>query len=394
MKRTVFLSLLLTLALTSCGGVSVFPPSRELENLELVHTVGIDVTEDGYVLLTAATVPGLSGGEPRFYSLTSDTIVGAAAKMQKLPVGKEALFSHTEHIILSADAARERLAECLDFVERSNDFRIDTNLFVAKSGEAQALMRAVSGEESDISALLKFMADNADQLGEGHVFTCREIASDLSQRGAALLQAVEASEAADPEAEEKVLLPAGLCAVRDGELMGFLSEDESRGAAMILNKVEAREDSVTVDGVTVALTVNGAKTRLRPVFSRSGDLAGVTLDVSVRALIASTDGVLDTRGEAMRGKIEDALAEKIRQRVAAAMAASQEIKADFMDIYAALSLKKPLKMAKIERDWETVFPQLAISVNVKCDLARTYDLETGVNTEGEETVTIWKTRIK
>ena len=53
----------LCLSLTGCGGQSWLPEGRELENMVLMRTLGVDRAEEG-VMVTAASTEQSGGGQP------------------------------------------------------------------------------------------------------------------------------------------------------------------------------------------------------------------------------------------------------------------------------------------------------------------------------------------
>ena len=138
MKKTVFILLLAACVvfIAGKGEATIASNHREVEQLELIRTVGVDVAEDGNVTVTAGTGSRAAGGAPSFFQSTGSTVATAINDMQRLPLGKEALFAHTAHFILSRSAAETELRDCLDYIQRSPDMRLDTDIFILREGTA------------------------------------------------------------------------------------------------------------------------------------------------------------------------------------------------------------------------------------------------------------------
>ena len=62
-KAIIALALALMLPLSGCT-LSVYNSYRDIESLKVVQAIGLDLSEDGSVVLSAATGPDASGREP------------------------------------------------------------------------------------------------------------------------------------------------------------------------------------------------------------------------------------------------------------------------------------------------------------------------------------------
>lgn len=386
MRRAVLILYfaLIALMLSGCAGSSVLSSAREVENLELVRTVGID-REDGMVRITVSSGPGTEGSS-KFFTGSAPTLSKAINDMQKLPIGKEAVFSHTEHIIISEEAAAEGVEEYLDCVERSDDMRFDTGFFIARGISAGELLVSASGSDIDVSELLQFLTENIDLMGSGCVFTCRDIASSLADRGCALIQAVSAADTGglfEGEAE-KTVLPDGFAVIKDGSLAGFLSGDETRGAMLLMNKTRSEDIALTVDGVTVTVSLSGAEASFTPVFY-SGELNGVDISLDLTANIISVSGPLDLMDDSVREAIAEKLSSLEAGRAGAAIDASRAMDADFMGICKKLELASPVRCAKPVENWGKTFKDVDFNITASCDIVRTFDINVPIGTDGKET---------
>jgi len=383
------------LFVSGCSGTTILSNYREVEDLELVRTVGVDLYETGGVTLTVGTASSASD-PPRFYQSSGASIAAVVNEMQRLPLGKEALFSHTAHFVFSEKAASKGLDGYLDYIERSPDMRLDTYLFIARGGTVSDLMTGVTGKKSGVSEELSFLADNMANLGSGYAFTCREVAAGLCEGGVALIQAVNTKEhkVLFEGQAERALMPDGFAVIKDGRLVTFLNGQQSFGAALLLNKVKSRTMTATADGCELTLTVNKAKADYTPEFSSSGEIEKVKAVITLDANIISVDGGAlisrrDIRDAAMRS-----LSEQVKEAASAALEASATLNADFLQLQKSLSLKSPKKLAALEDRWDTLYPEIDFELEAEINLSRTYDIEDPLNVSGEEIKTIWNTEIK
>lgn len=226
MKKAIILALALCLVLNGCSsGLSIFSNYRHLEKLELVRTVTVDAAEEGVLV----GIYGTAGEkqEARMYEKAGSSIGVAMNELALRPLGREAILSHTENVLVGEELAGDRLDEVLDYVERYSEMRLDTGIMIVRDGTARDLISGIAGEETPASDVVAGLDRNIDRLGKGHIFSCREIAASLSENGCALVQCVRG------EKEEKLfekrgdlnLAPAGMAVMRSNATVGYLDDN-------------------------------------------------------------------------------------------------------------------------------------------------------------------------
>jgi spore germination protein KC len=375
--------LCVSLLVSGCSQKRVLTSSKEVENLELVRTVGIDKNED-MVKITVCAATGTEG-KSKFFTEEAPTFSQAVNDMQKLPVGKETVFSHTEHIVISEDAARDGIGDYLDYVERSDDLRTGTGFFIAKGSEAGELLTGTTGEDTSVSELLKFLIDNITLMGNGYVFNCGEIASSLSDTGCALILAVSAktSEGLYEGEAEKTLYPDGFAVIQDGKLTGFISQDEAMGAMLLMGKTRSGDITLDLDGTLVSVNLTKAKVNLTPIFD-GNSLKKIKAELDIRGNIVSVSAPLDIDDDEIREKLSTKLSEIEENRVRSAIDASQNMDADFMNIYKKILLKSPIKCQEIEDRWSEILSRIDFEISANSELIRTFDINDPPYTDGKE----------
>ena len=135
MKKAILLTLVLALALTGCsGGLTIFSNYRRIENIELVRAFTADAREDGVLV----SIYGTAGEEndARMVEKSGPSLGTAMGELLMMPLGREAILSHTENMLIGEDMARSRLNECLDYVERYSETRLDIGLLIVRGSSA------------------------------------------------------------------------------------------------------------------------------------------------------------------------------------------------------------------------------------------------------------------
>lgn len=347
MKR-LFLLLPAIFLLVSCGNGAFFPPSREIEDMSLVRVLGIDL-EDGNIKITGLTAGGASS-ESAAFSGSGATLSEAVGLLSRLPAGKNAVFSHVESVLIGEKAAGRVIPETLDFISRSNELRLGTRLFIVRGDTAAGLIEDSGGELGD---LLSLLGENSPYLGV-FAFTAGECSAALKRSGACLIECVKYDEN---------VAPCGFAAIRDGKLALFLEERASEGAAIIMNRLQGGE--VSLSGRT--LMINGAETRFIPVEGPGGE-PGAKLEVSLTARLAGTDGRTNA------GNAEDELTLYVGENIRLALEAALKLGADLYDIRGSLMEARPFSAGAFSG---FSMPSAEIDWSVSAKITGSFDLREG-----------------
>ncbi len=109
MKRlAVLLISALLLMLGGCKSGMLYADMREIDQLELIQTVGLDAS-DSEVRATAASGMRVGGGSPTVLENTSPTAARAMRLMQNYSSKKYIFYGHVRYLLVGEDAAREGL---------------------------------------------------------------------------------------------------------------------------------------------------------------------------------------------------------------------------------------------------------------------------------------------
>lgn len=377
MKKIVLaaLALSLSLSLTGCSaGLTILSNYRRIENIELIRTMTADKDGQG----VNAAICGTAGekSEARMYEKSGSSLGVALGELLLLPLGRDAILSHTENMLIGEELAREKLNECLDYIERFSEMRLDTGILIVRDGTARDLLKGLAGEDTPAPDVIAGLARNISKTGRGYFFTCREIASSLADNGCALVQCVRGQE------EEKLfegrgdlnIVPAGFAVVQKEGGVEFLSDLETLGAMLILRKYKSRNVDLALPGGTVTVSVDSAAAEIEPRFERDGTLGSVKIRLALEANVICVSGEADLEDKTVRQKAETELSERFRAAAESTLRRSQELGLDFLDLESLLERREPLKISDTLKNWEDIFPELPVEVEAESTLQRTYDI--------------------
>lgn len=365
MKRIfLLLYIFLLLSLAGCQG-NLFSSRRDMERLRPVQTLGLDETEEGvYISVAAGTEP--EGPGALVMTAPGTGIEDAVTRLQDYSPEDELFYAHNRYLLLGADAAGAGILPLLDWVERSPAMRMETPLFLVK-GTAREAVTGASGEMTDVTRRLASL--EREELSRGrHIYTLRQIAAALLERGGALCLAVEPVPSRDvvlgSMGDGDALLPAGYAVLRPGEEPLFLTEGESLGAELLtagLSGARVPLEDVMLDILQGSARVRGQR--------EDGQLTGMDIRCRLTAGILEQTGAGDADPDALEQALEAAAEHWIR----AVIARSQAVGCDFLDLQGPLTADF-FRGGGEARRWKEIFPGLAVNVTAEARIDRSYDL--------------------
>lgn len=193
MKRILsfLITIVLSLCLTGCG--SIYSNYREVEQLLVIQTMGLDALSDGVRLTLAAPSTTGNTGSPVCLSGDGQSITSTIERIRNYSTEEDLFCSHVNHVVLGEDAARQGISQYLTYICRSPEMRIDTPLYVVREHSAEELISGVIGEGTGICEVLDAVKANADQRGDSYIFTAAQVVRELDRHNSALICALEYS---------------------------------------------------------------------------------------------------------------------------------------------------------------------------------------------------------
>lgn len=385
MKKRVLWPLLFCVFLQGCrGGLAFGDDSREIDQLELVQTIGIDVS-DGMTTVTASSA---SAGEQMLLKNTGATIARAVREMQNYTAKKYVFYGHVSHILVGETAARQNLNRCLDYLERDSDVRMDAKLYVVQGGTAEHAMRACTTEKENAGDLLDSLERDVQLLSESYVSSIGETARMLAERNCALAAAVtlENVENILSGGSALTIQSSGYAVLQGESLLGFLDTELARGVNLLTDRIgsDVVEADDGADGCFAA-RLTGGSAAFEPIYE-NGMLRRVIIHLDLPFNLDEVQNPLDLYDEDVIRQMEEGLNTVENRRVREVLDRMQEWNCDFCDLETRIRQAAPRRFDRMSADWEELFPELDLTVDLSCTLERTYDV--GLSPLGE-----WEERI-
>lgn len=373
----------LTPALSGCG--SLYTNYREVEQLLVVQTMGLDTLPGGVRLTLAAPSTARQEDSPVYLSGVGESVSTAIERVYNYSSEEELFTAHINYLVLGEEAAEKGIGDTLNYLCRSPEMRIDTPLFVVKNCSAYDLISGVIGSGTGICEVLQSVKTNAEERGDSTVFTAAQALRSLNRYGSTLLCALEYSPSDEVsgqgsgtgEAGGMTAAVNGYAILKEGKLQGYIDRDKALGASFLMNLVAVSEIVVRdMNGQPVTLELSQGGTKLQPVWEKDGSLRGLNISAQATASILEIGG---GEPEADEGEYEDyitaRLEDAVSQRIEAVLRLSKSLRADFLGLGGQVELADPVKFRNLKESFPELLPELEMRVSVSGELSHTNNLK-------------------
>ena len=358
MKRALLPPLALWLLLA--GGCSALPTAREMGDMALLRTMGVD-REGGEMAVTASTGPrarGLQGeGLPALVlSTRGDTLSGACMAMQGLS-DSYVFFGYVDQLLVGEEAARAGLRPVLNYFAQDVELGLGAQLWLVRGGTAQAAVS--SGGDQGVEGRLSTLRTDGE-LGVASVArTAGEVYTDLMEQGSAFVPALVLS-----GEEEPALLEQGYGVLIGDRLVGYLDGSAARGLELLASRACAEMVEVPGAEGRVAVRVTGSHTVGTLSFQGERPLQ-LRLTCRVECQLEEAPAELSDRElEEVRRDLE----RRCRSWLEGALEQLQDWGADCIGLGLRAAASHPGRWGAIERDWPRWFGRVEIEVEVQVDV--------------------------
>ena len=408
MKRGLSLLIIICMLLSLSGCSGIYSNFRELERLLVIQTMGIDFAEEGVGISLASGAKSDGSSPVRLFS-TGVSVTSAVAHILSYSQEQELFLSHTSHVVLGEEAAKNGINGYLSYICRSPNLRTDIPLYIVKGGTAQEAVMQVGDGSKGISEVLEAVRANVDERGDSKAFSASDLLRDLERNGSGLVCAIECSpsiqeggtkqeggsgsssgtdsaESPDStggsgsgeEKQEKQALTAaavGYGVIRGDRLCAYIDKEQAIGVGLLLNIVGISnivvKDRYTTPGT---LELDQGSSEIKPVWAEDGSLEMLDIQIKAAANIAEIGG----GGHFSEPDYEDYLTAQLEtavsERVSSVIQLSKTLQADFLGLGNIVEMDDAEKYRALGGDFSSLLPGLTVRISVSGQIKHTNDI--------------------
>jgi spore germination protein KC len=290
---------------------------------------------------------------------------------------RRVMWAHNNVIIIGESLAKDSILPVADFFTHNPELRMKTPVVVAK-GDAKDFILAKAGMETPSGLSFIYFNDYSTLLGETIRSNMLTVSAALATKyvepliATVNLKKVEASPESNGKSSEgnepKTVDFAGAAVFNRDKLIGWLSPQETRGTAWIMN--ETKNTVVTVvdslhDNQSVAVETKGVKARI--ITKVVGGMPQITIKIEGGGSIVEEDGSTNEGIGRVKKQVEGLLDRQIASNIRASLKKiQQEYKSDVIGFATIIRAQHKLEWeSRVKEKWKVIFPQVPFKVSVK-----------------------------
>ena len=342
--------LLACLLLTGCD---MLPKAREMGDMALLRTMGVDAGEDG-VLVSVSTGPRAKGvqaeGQPALVlSAEGRSLSGACLALQGQSENY-VFFGYVDQLLLGEDLARESVMPALDYFARGERMSLGAQLWVVRGASASDAVGA-GGDDGVEGRLATLRRDG--KMGVAVISrTAGEVYADLLELGAAYAPALTTGQG------DTSLVEQGYAVLKEESLVGFLRGEGAEGLELLAGHPEQDILDFERAGKRYSVRITGAGTSA--AFLERGRVLQVTCRVEARMAEYEVQPDEETR---------QWLAQQVEQRqrvqLRTALGQLQNWEADCAGLGARAAMAAPELWQRLRGDWPERFGEVETQMRIE-----------------------------
>lgn len=361
---------LILLAIGICLLNSGCKGSMELNELHIVHTVGIDVGQNNGIKITAEIAKlSASGQQPKgmqdktFYLSGEGSSLFEAARLIRTKSDRTLLWGHATVVVLSKAIAEQGIGEHIMAIRRLRQFRNSTLIYVTE-GKASEVLEATMPNASITSQALRGLSEGGESTALTEQETLIDVYGDLiNQYRDVHIPAVQLIE--DPSGKKRSLLKTiGLYVFDNDRIAGHMKFKETKGYYRTLGKMSGSVETIPCgQNRTITFENTGNKSRVKTELDVNGN-PKVRIEINADLNLVSIQCEVKEVTISTIAEWEDELNKSISENVEQFIAFSQKNNSDLLGIKERIHRKYPKRWRKMKASWDEIYPTVKFSVEV------------------------------
>lgn len=372
----IFISLLLT----GCWD------KREINELAIATAISIDKKDDEYhvaaqvVLPTELSMKGGMGSSPvTLYEASGKSVNEAIRKLTQVSP-RIIYLGHLRVVVISEELAKEGIATTVDFLSRGWELRSDFYMIVSKGRDAKEILNVqTSLEQIPSNELYNILHTSEANYSSTVAVNFFELKTNLERDGKeGVLTGVEIL--GDPKKGSskqnvEMIIPDAkikfkeLAVFKKDKLVGWLDEQESRGFNEATNQVKSTIGLVSCpDGGEVSIHTKKYNSKIKSkTMSNNPEIEiKVNIVADLGEVSCDIDLTKEKTIEMLQKEYEKVVKNDIQETI---KVVQQKYQSDIFGFGAAIYKSNPQQWKKVKDNWDEIFAELPVSVEVKVQIS-------------------------
>jgi|LSQX01.2.fsa_nt_gb spore germination protein KC len=374
--------------------------SREINELSISIAIGIDKTERGYRITQQILNP--KAISTKIYTNETPIIlfseegenVFSIIRQNTAEFPRKIYNSHVRMVVFGEDMARNGIQDVLDFLLRDHEFRTDFYFAIAKGTTASEVLSILTPLEFIPGIRLYNSLENSESyLGITQSVDILDLVQCIisdgknpALPGIEITTGEKGSDTLDvltTVSGKKGLKYIDMGVFKDDKLIGWLSEDESKGFNYIVGNVKNNieythyneKDQITYEIIDSAKKITTSVVNQKP---------SLLVEIRVKANIGAVDGYFDIMKKENESMVVNLLENRLQEFCESALRKAQtELHSDIFGFGEVIHVKYPKLWKEIKSNWSVEFSRLPVEFDVTVELNKTGEISKSVFTKEE-----------
>lgn len=376
--KKLLIMLTFILFLTGCWNY------RELNDYAIATGMAIDYEDGEYEVSLLFANGSNKEDEDTQVTVTSEKgkTIYEAIKNISLSMPKEIYISHLSVIVFSEDMAKNGLRPALDFLLRDPQSHQNFYLIVAKDTKAKDTLTILTPladyPSQNITANIKITEKLQGRITNA---SFNNFVSKILQKGSnpisnSIIIVGNETEGTKKEEQENSVASAytkldTLGLFKNDKLVGWATMDESIGINMLLGDVEILYLNLPCNNDNLVITSTSYKIK------NNIEKDKITVNINASGMINEVGCSVNLEDPKNIQKYEQKAEEKMKEYIKMAIDKAKSLKTDIFGYGNMIYKKYPNYFNSID-NWDEVFPNLKIDINVQFTLAHKGSLEQSI----------------
>ncbi len=369
---------------------------RELTDLAFVMALGIDKGEKKkydvtYQIVEPSNVSsgqtggggGAQGPPIVTYKSSGNNLTEASSNVTK-QIPREIYYAHANILVISEELAREGILDILDKLERDTEFRTTTTVVIAKDNRAEDLVSTLTNLDKIPSyKFIKTLESTESLLGENIKVTIDDLLSAITSSGKepvisgfTLMGSPEkgtSQQNINMTRSQALILADDLAVFKNGKLVGWLGQNNSRGAVWLLGRMKATNVDFDWKGKKDAVSTISNLSDTKVTFTVKNGKITANINIETIISLSEINRAFEIKNPNEIQELEKKTSVQIKKEVESSIKSVQKLKADIFGFGEKIYRQHPKLWKKIKGDWNNRFAEMDYQIKVK-----TYYRESGI----------------